>query len=66
VRTRTAAFTPLGDIQAVEPWRLAEDRAMSGSSLMQAALKLAFLIMLVLVASNAPRQADPAPVRIRR
>jgi hypothetical protein len=39
---------------------------MSGSSPVQALLKLAFLLMLVLVASNTRHQARPAPVRARR
>jgi hypothetical protein len=39
---------------------------MSGSSLVQALLKVIFLIMLVLVASNTRRQTRPAAVRVRR
>jgi hypothetical protein len=39
---------------------------MTGSPLMQALLKIAFLIMLVLVASNIRGQSRPAPVRVRR
>jgi hypothetical protein len=39
---------------------------MSGSSLVQALLKLAFLLTLVLVARNMRRQILPAVVRVRR
>jgi hypothetical protein len=39
---------------------------MSGSFLIQAVLKITFLIMLVLVASTSRREARPIPVRVRR
>jgi hypothetical protein len=74
VRARTGALTGLRDTASrspvtdehAEPRWLAEDLAMTGSSLVQALVKLAFLIVLLIVASKTRHHPQAAPARARR